>query len=220
MCTLRILFFALQQTRINVYETQQKRLKWNISQKINMARVNWYNFIHSFWNCKFLLSKWIFGVVDREGDVNVVIGECSLHLFLCFSLLDKQWRFDVGPARNISCVSFDINMNTGLPGDSTYDFSSEENSAKWKGLLTTALKKVSWRTFCFDLSDLENGDQFENICYLEMSKSKQMNYFLIGVDLLWNCLHIFLDHLLNVWIIFLLVFTYFYRIVLILTHWK
>ncbi|XP_018566397.1 protein son of sevenless [Anoplophora glabripennis] len=33
-------------------------------------------------------------------------------------------------------------MNTGLTGDNIYDFSSEENSAKWKGLLTAALKKV------------------------------------------------------------------------------
>lgn len=36
-----------------------------------------------------------------------------------------------------------LNMNTGLTGDNIYDFSSEENSAKWKGLLTAALKKVS-----------------------------------------------------------------------------
>lgn len=34
-------------------------------------------------------------------------------------------------------------MNTGLSGDNIYDFNSEENSAKWKGLLTAALKKVS-----------------------------------------------------------------------------
>lgn len=34
-------------------------------------------------------------------------------------------------------------MNTGLSGESTYDFTSEENSAKWKGLLTAALKKVN-----------------------------------------------------------------------------
>lgn len=33
-------------------------------------------------------------------------------------------------------------MNTGLSGDNIYDFNSEENSAKWKGLLTAALKKV------------------------------------------------------------------------------
>ncbi|CAH1118521.1 unnamed protein product [Phaedon cochleariae] len=33
-------------------------------------------------------------------------------------------------------------MNTGFTGDNIYDFSSEENSAKWKGLLTAALKKV------------------------------------------------------------------------------
>ncbi|KAJ8985179.1 hypothetical protein NQ317_018208 [Molorchus minor] len=33
-------------------------------------------------------------------------------------------------------------MNTGLAGDNIYDFTSEENSAKWKGLLTAALKKV------------------------------------------------------------------------------
>lgn len=87
-----------------------------------------------------------------------MIDVCFLHFFLCFSLLDKQWRFDVVPARNVSCVSFDINMNTGLPGDSTYDFSSEENSVKWKGLLTAALKKVSDWFFCFHWSDLEEGN--------------------------------------------------------------
>lgn len=47
------------------------------------------------------------------------------------------------PARNVRCVPFVINMNTGLSGESTYDFTSEENSAKWKGLLTAALKKVN-----------------------------------------------------------------------------
>lgn len=47
-------------------------------------------------------------------------------------------------------------MNTGLPGEITYDFSSEENSAKWKGLLTAALKKVSKLMFffCYDFIDL------------------------------------------------------------------
>ncbi|CAH1971501.1 unnamed protein product [Acanthoscelides obtectus] len=33
-------------------------------------------------------------------------------------------------------------MTTGLQGENSYDFYSEENSAKWKGLLTAALKKV------------------------------------------------------------------------------
>ncbi|KAG5892771.1 hypothetical protein JTB14_007986 [Gonioctena quinquepunctata] len=33
-------------------------------------------------------------------------------------------------------------MNTGVTGDNIYDFTSEENYAKWKGLLTAALKKV------------------------------------------------------------------------------
>ncbi|KAJ8929659.1 hypothetical protein NQ314_017642 [Rhamnusium bicolor] len=44
-------------------------------------------------------------------------------------------------------------MNTGLTGDNIYDFSSDENSSKWKGLLTAALKKstgtsasLSWGT--------------------------------------------------------------------------
>lgn len=36
---------------------------------------------------------------------------------------------------------FEINMNTGIGLD--YDFNSEENASKWKGLLTTALKRVS-----------------------------------------------------------------------------
>lgn len=45
-------------------------------------------------------------------------------------------------------------MNTGLPGEITYDFSSEENSAKWKGLLTAALKKVSKYIFCYYFIDL------------------------------------------------------------------
>ncbi|XP_072383056.1 protein son of sevenless [Diabrotica undecimpunctata] len=33
-------------------------------------------------------------------------------------------------------------MNTGVTGENIYDFNSEENAAKWKGLLTAALKKV------------------------------------------------------------------------------
>ncbi|XP_057667174.1 protein son of sevenless isoform X2 [Diorhabda carinulata] len=33
-------------------------------------------------------------------------------------------------------------MNTGVAADNIYDFNSEENAAKWKGLLTSALKKV------------------------------------------------------------------------------
>lgn len=32
-------------------------------------------------------------------------------------------------------------MNTGIGSD--YDFNSEENASKWKGLLTAALKRVS-----------------------------------------------------------------------------
>lgn len=34
-------------------------------------------------------------------------------------------------------------MNTVNVGDNVYDFASEENSAKWKGVLVAALKRVS-----------------------------------------------------------------------------
>lgn len=34
-------------------------------------------------------------------------------------------------------------MNTVNASDNIYDFESEENSAKWKGVLITALKRVS-----------------------------------------------------------------------------
>lgn len=35
-------------------------------------------------------------------------------------------------------------MNTVNTGDHIYDFESEENSAKWKGVLIAALKRVSF----------------------------------------------------------------------------
>lgn len=54
-------------------------------------------------------------------------------------------------------------MNTGLTGDNIYDFSSEENSAKWKGLLTAALKKVSDTFLSFYILWCRYiADQFEN----------------------------------------------------------
>lgn len=35
------------------------------------------------------------------------------------------------------------NMNSVNAGDNFYDFTNEENSPKWKGVLTAALKRVS-----------------------------------------------------------------------------
>jgi hypothetical protein len=48
-------------------------------------------------------------------------------------------RIDVCGSRSSSDCP---NMNTVNAGDNVYDFTNEENSAKWKGVLTTALKRV------------------------------------------------------------------------------
>lgn len=65
-------------------------------------------------------------------------------------------------------------MNSGFSGDTAYDFNSDENSAKWKGLLTAALKKV--RVLFFYLPDFQKGDQFKNIASDKRQNLKTNSY--------------------------------------------